>query len=320
MVRKLFFAVLGLPFLAAGAHADSIHLSHFGEVMQSVPWAVALEQKLFQKNGVDVTDVISSRGGGTTIRNMLAGGLGFGQSSAGATISAIKSGLPVKIVGVDSDSVADTLWVVTKASPLKTIKDMKGKKFGTTTPGALTYVLGELLLKSNGLDYKDVTPVPVGTGAGLAALDSGAVDATYEYEPLYSRDEGKYRVLGRVSDVKPHVITLFVVATQEMIDKQPDKLRGILMAHKQAVEFINAHPKEAAKVAAKRMVGVNEDVMERAVARMVPAKYWTEGGFDPAAVEALQEVLQVTGATKGPVDLKAMSDERFLPAGLARLK
>ena len=305
---------------AAGAHANSIHLSHFGEVMQSVPWAVALEQKLFQKNGVDVTDVISSRGGGTTIRNMLAGGLGFGQSSAGATISAIKSGLPVKIVGVDSDSVADTLWVVTKASPLRTIKDIKGKKFGTTTPGALTYVLGELLLKSNGLDYKDVTAVPVGTGAGLAALDSGAVDTTYEYEPLYSRDEGKYRVLGRVSDVKPHVITLFMVATQDMIDKQPDKLRGILMAHKQAVAFINSHPKEAAKVAAKRMVGVDAAVMERAVARMVPAKYWTEGGFDPKAVEALQEVLQLTGATKGPVDLKAMTDERFLPAGLEHLK
>ena len=26
------------------------YLSHYGEVMQSVPWAVALEQKLFQKN------------------------------------------------------------------------------------------------------------------------------------------------------------------------------------------------------------------------------------------------------------------------------
>jgi len=320
MVRRLIYAIFALPLFCVGAQADSIHLSHFGEVMQSVPWAVALEEKLFQKNGVDVTDVISSGGGGTTIRNMLAGGLGFGQSAAGATISAIKSGLPVKIVGVDSDSVADTLWVVTKASPLQTIKDVKGKKFGTTTPGALTYVLGELLLKNSGLSYKDVTPVPVGTGAGLAALDSGAIDATYEYEPLYTRDEGKYRVLGRVADVKPHVITLFMVATQDMIDKQPDKLRGILLAHKQAVDLINTHPKAAAKSAAKRMVGVDEAVVERAVARLAAAKYWTEGGFDPAAVESLQEVLQATGATKGPVDLKAMTDERFLPAGLPRLK
>jgi NitT/TauT family transport system substrate-binding protein len=320
MMRGLLYGVVGLLLLCGGAQAESIHLSHFGEVMQSVPYAVALEQKLFQKNGVDVTDVISSHGGGTTIRNMLAGGLGLGQSSAGATVTAIKAGLPVKIVGVDCDSIADILWIVKKDSPLKTIKDIKGKKFGTTHPGALTYVLGELLLKENGLDYKDVTPVPVGTGAGLAALDHGAVDATYEYEPLFSRDVGKYRVLARVSDVVPRVTTLFLVATQDMIDKQPDKLRAIMLTHKQAVDYIYAHPKEAADLAAKRMVGVDKAVVERAVAELAKVKYWSEGGFNPAAMDALQKVLQLTGATKGPVDFKAMSDERFLPAGLPHLK
>jgi NitT/TauT family transport system substrate-binding protein len=320
MMRGLLYAVVGLLLLCGGARAESIHISHFGEVMQSVPWAVALEQKLFQKNGADVTDVISSQGGGTTIRNMLAGGLGFGQSAAGATVTAINAGLPVKIVGVDCDSIADILWVVPKDSPLKTIKDIKGKKFGTTHPGALTYVLGQVLLKENGLDYKDVTPVPVGTGAGLAALDHGAVDATYEYEPLFSRDEGKYRVLARVSDVMPKVTTLFMVATQDMIDKQPDKLRAILLTHKQAVDYIYAHPQEAADLAAKRMVGVDKTVVEHAVAALAQAKYWSDGGFDPAAMAALQKVLQLTGETKGPVDFKAMADERFLPPDVPKLK
>jgi NitT/TauT family transport system substrate-binding protein len=320
MLRGFLCGLFGLLLLGAGARADSIHLSHFGEVMQSVPWAVALEQKLFQKNGAEVTDVISSQGGGTTIRNMLAGGLGFGQSSAGATVTAIKSGLPVKIVGVDCDSVADILWVVKKDSPIKTVKDLKGKKFGTTKPGALTYVLGDVLLKANGLDYKDLTPVPVGTGAGLAALDHDAVDATYEYEPLFSRDEGKYRVLARVSDVMPHVTTLFLVATQEMIDKQPDKLRGIMAAHKQAVEYIYAHPEEAAALAAKRMIGVDPAVVERATAALAKAKYFSDGGFDATAMDNLQKVLLLTGEVKEPVDFKAISDERFLPAGVSRLK
>ena len=320
MMRGLLCGLVGLLFLGAGARAESIHLSHFGEVMQSVPWAVALEQKLFQKNGADVTEVISSQGGGTTIRNMLAGGLGFGQSSAGATVTAIKAGLPVKIVGVDCDSVADILWVVKKDSPIKTVKDLKGKKFGTTHPGALTYVLGDVLLKANGLDYKDVTAVPVGTGAGLAALDHDAVDATYEYEPLFSRDEGKYRVLARVSDVMPHVTTLFMVATKDMIDKQPDKLRAIMLTHKQAVDYIYAHPKEAADLAASRMVGVDKAVVERAVAGLAKAKYWSEGGFDPTAMSQLGKVLLLTGEVKEPVDFKSISDERFLPPGAPRLK
>jgi NitT/TauT family transport system substrate-binding protein len=321
MLWRAFVIVLGVASLSLGAaaRAESIHLSHFGEVMQSIPWAVALEQKLFEKNGADVTDVISSQGGGTTIRNMLAGGLGFGASAAGAAITAIQSGLPVKIVGVDNDSLADILWVVPKTSSLNTIKDIKGKKFGTTTPGALTYVLGELLLKKNGLSYGDVTPVPVGTGAGLAALDSGAVDTTYEYEPLFSRDEGKYRVLARVADIVPRVAILLMVASQDMIDKQPDKLRAILLTHKQAVDYVYAHPKEAADVAAKRMVGVDQGVVERAVARLAPEKYWSQGGFDPEAVSQLQQLLQATGEVKGPIDFKAITDQRFLPAGVQHL-
>jgi NitT/TauT family transport system substrate-binding protein len=319
-MRKVFCSLLGVLLLSCGARAESIHLSHFGEVMQSVPYAVALEMKLFQKNGVDISDVISSHGGGTTIRNMLAGGFGFGQSSAGATVTAIKSGLPVKIIGIDCDSIADILWVVKKDSPLKSLKDVKGKKFGTTRPGALTYVLGELLLKNDGLSYKDVTPVPLGTGAGLAALDSGSVDTTYEYEPLFSRDEGKYRVLARVSDVTPRVTTLFMVATQDAIDKHPDQLRGIVMARKQAIDYIYAHPKEAADLAAKRMVGVDKAAIESAVDKLVKAKYWTDGGFDPEAMKQLQNVLQMTGVTKEPVDFKAMTDERFLPKGAGHLK
>jgi len=317
---RVFLAVLALLSLGHGARADSIHLSHFGEVMQSVPWAIALEQKLFQKHGVDVTDVISSQGGGTTIRNMLAGGLGFSASAAGAAVTAIQSGMPVKVVGVDNDSVADILWVVPRDSPLKTIKDVKGKKFGTTTPGALTYVLGQMLLKKNGLDYSDLTPVPVGTGAGLAAVDHGAVDTTYEYEPLFSRDEGKYRVLARVADIMPHVAIVLLVATQDMIDKQPDKLRAIIGARHEAVDFLYAHPKEAADLAAKRMVGVDQAVVERAVAGLVKDKYWSEGGFDPKAVDALKQLLQLTGEIKGPLDLKAMADQRFLTAGVPRLE
>ena len=226
----------------------------------------------------------------------------------------------MKIIGVDCDSIADILWIVKKDSPLKTIKDVKGKKFGTTHPGALTWVLGELLLKENGLSYKDVTPVPVGTGAGLAALDHDAVDATYEYEPLFSRDEGKYRVLARVSDVVPRVVTLFLVATQDMIDKQPDKLRAIMLTHKQAVDYIYAHPKEAADLAAKRMVGVDKAVVEHAVAASGQGQILVGRQLQPAAMDALQKVLQLTGETKGPVDFKAMTDERFLPAGVAHLK
>jgi len=319
MFRK-FALALACLLICPGARADAIHLSHYGEVMPTVPWAIALAQHLFQKNGVNVTDVISSQGGGTTIRNMLAGGLGFGEVSAGATVSGITAGLPVKIIGVGVDSADDNTWVVPRQSPYRSFRDLRGRNLGITGRGGVTYVYAELLLKKNGMTLHDVNGVPVGTGAGIAALDAGKLDATYEYEPLFSRDESKYRVIANIGDVFPRIATLFLVATQDMIDRHPDQLRAIMLTHKQAVDFILAHPKEAADLARPYMVGADQAVLERAVARMVGFRFWSEGGFNNAALANLVEVLNLTGEAKGKVDFKAMTDNRFLPPGAAPLQ
>ncbi len=320
MLRKLALAIAGVLLLCPAARADSIHLSHYGEVMPTVPWAVALSRHMFQKNGVDVTDVIGSQGGGTTIRNMLAGGIGFGEVSAGATVTGIRAGLPVKIVGIGIASANDNGWVVPKASPIHGIKDLKGKTMGITSPGGITTVYATMLLEKNGLSFKDVNGVPVGTGAGIAALDAGKLDSTYEYEPLFSRDEAKYRVIANVGDVFPRLVNLFLVATQDLIDHHPDQLRAIMLTHKEAVDFIYAHPKEAADLAAPYMVGVSQEVVERAVARLVKFHFWSEGGFDQMALDNLQQVLLATGDIKSKVDFKPMVDNRFLPPGTKPLE
>jgi NitT/TauT family transport system substrate-binding protein len=77
MMRRVLALVSAALLGYSSAPAAEIHLSHFGQVMVSVPWIIALEQDLFRKNGVDVTDIITSQGGGTTLRNMLAGGVPF---------------------------------------------------------------------------------------------------------------------------------------------------------------------------------------------------------------------------------------------------
>jgi NitT/TauT family transport system substrate-binding protein len=187
-----------------------------------------------------------------------------------------------------------------------------GKKVGATSPGSLTTTFCELLLKHNGLDVKQVTLVPLGVGAAVAALNSGAVDTSYMYEPLQSRFGDKYRPIAKASDVLPKVAPLALVASQEFIDKQPDKLRAILSAHKQAVDFIYANPKEAARVALKRMVNVDEPALQRAVERMVQAQYWSAGSLDAEVVEGTRKLLESTGDIKPGYDLSKVIDASFL--------
>jgi NitT/TauT family transport system substrate-binding protein len=311
-MRQLF-AIACAAVFAWPAAADEIHVSHFGQVMLSVPWIIALEQDLFGKNGPEVTDVISSQGGGTTLRNMLAGGVPFADAAMGATVTGFAAGLPVKIIGASSVNAADNDWVVPAGSRVQSLRDVIGGKFGTTTPGGLTRVYGEMMLRHYGIDPSQVTQVPLGVGAAVAALNSGAVDTAYMYEPLQSKYGGKYRAIARVSDVLPHVISNVLVASQDFIDSKPDKLRALMRTHKQAVDFVYAHPKEAAQQALKRMVNIDLPALEHALERMVAAKHYSDGSIEPQALAGSRQLLIATGDINESYDFEKIIDRRFIP-------
>src|SRR5919198_528109 len=59
--------------LAPGAEADTITVTHWGAAFYGAPYAVAMEKGYFKSRGVDVTGVLTSTGGGTSVRNTLAG-------------------------------------------------------------------------------------------------------------------------------------------------------------------------------------------------------------------------------------------------------
>jgi NitT/TauT family transport system substrate-binding protein len=313
MLRYLFAAACAAVIGCSSAAAEEIHVSHFGQVMASVPWIIALEQDLFRKNGVEITDVISSQGGGTTLRNMLAGGVPFADTAIGASVSGFSAGLPIKIIGATTNNAADNDWVVPAGSRVKSLRDIIGGKFGTTTPGGLTRVYGEMLLRHDSIDPWQVTQVPLGVGAAVAALNSGAVDTAYMYEPLQSKFGNKYRVIARVSDVLPHVISNVLAASQEFVDRQPDKLRAIMLVHKQAVDFVYAHPKEAAQQSLKRMVNVDLPSLERALDRMVKAQYYSDGNIDAEGLAGSRKLLMATGDIEEGYDFEKVIDRRFIP-------
>src|SRR5690242_7313241 len=108
-MRALFAAVSAalLATVAVPATADEISVTHWGALMYGTPYAVAMEKGLFKQAGVDVTGILTSQGGGTTMRNVLSGGLPYGEVALSAVIAAINEGIDVKIVNSGVRSVAD---------------------------------------------------------------------------------------------------------------------------------------------------------------------------------------------------------------------
>jgi NitT/TauT family transport system substrate-binding protein len=114
--------VLGLAATIAAwklppARAETITVTHWGGQFYGMPYAVAMEKGFFKKNGVDVTGILTAAGGGTAVRNTLAGGIPFGEVSLAAAVLAINSGQKLIIIGAGTQSVADQMWVVKGFNP-----------------------------------------------------------------------------------------------------------------------------------------------------------------------------------------------------------
>src|SRR4029077_10040556 len=100
MAKANALARIGLIGLAASiiawsapaARAETITVTHWGGQFYGVPYAVAMDKGFFKKNGVDVTGILTAAGGGTAVRNTLAGGIPFGEVSLAAAVQAINSG------------------------------------------------------------------------------------------------------------------------------------------------------------------------------------------------------------------------------------
>src|ERR1043165_3626326 len=198
-MRKLLCSLLGAAFCigVSMSDAEEIAVGNYGVSANGMPFGVALVKGYFKEEGLTVTGLISSAGGGTSLRNMLAGGgVPYGEVNPGVVVSAILQGADLKIVSDNVLTVAEFVWAVKSDSPIKTIKDIKGKKIGYTNPRSTSQCLSGMLLQAAGYKPDDAELVKTGGfGEGIAALDSGQVDIVPITEPLWSKFKNKYRAV-----------------------------------------------------------------------------------------------------------------------------
>ncbi len=71
-------------------------------------------------------------------------------------------------------------------SPIKSIKDLKGKKVSVGAPGSGGEIDARMLLSYYGITYKDIKPFFLPEKEAVAALKSGTIDAMIATHPLRS--------------------------------------------------------------------------------------------------------------------------------------
>jgi NitT/TauT family transport system substrate-binding protein len=309
----------------APAQAQQIAVGNFGVAANGMPFAVALEKGYFKEEGIDVTGIITSAGGGTSLRNMIAGGVPYGEVNPGVVIAAIQQGADLKIISDNALTVAEFVWAVKPDSPIKTIKDFKGKKIGYTNPRSTSQALAQMLITKAGLKLDEAEIVRTGGfGEGVAALETGMIDVAPIPEPLWSKFKDKYRAVVTASEALPPLDNVVGVTTANMAAEKGDFIRAVIRARRRAVDFMHKNPDEAGDIVAKHY-NLEPEVARSAVRNLTSSRtdgvpYWGPGQIHMDGLKRMVELQRGLGTIKGEVDFNKIIDTQFLPDDLKALK
>lgn len=164
---------LPMPAIAQGAAHIKMTLPWLPQGSQFFPF-VARNRGYWKKRGLDV-DIVRGFGSGAAIQTIAQNQCQAGIIAAPTVILSAAQGLETRVYGIAGyDS---TMGILTEAdSPIKTLKDLEGRKLGSTLTSAEVPFI-EPYLKDSGVDLGKVTRVSLQANVLESSLLNKQVDA-----------------------------------------------------------------------------------------------------------------------------------------------
>ncbi|MCR5273660.1 MAG: ABC transporter substrate-binding protein [Lachnospiraceae bacterium] len=225
----------------------------------------AIEKGLYEAEGVrfDITDYESND---TTLSLISRGDIEVADGDPSTYIPTIQNGVPAKLVG-NMWRYQGCFWLIAN-NDIQSFEDLKGKTIGTAGASGGMKLSVLKMLEANGISEDEVTLVANGVYQdAYASLTSGEVDATIIHNPYASlaEAEGTGHALGRAWDYIPDYYTGTIIASDEIIENDPDRLQKFLTAYYKVHEEVkNEYFDEFVTWAAEYM-NSDEEVMRKAI-------------------------------------------------------
>jgi NitT/TauT family transport system substrate-binding protein len=186
MKRRMAVLLMILILMVAGnaLSEEKVKIGYQGIIM-SLPTFVAAEKGLFEQEGLKV-ELIPFESGTLLISALIAGRIDASCCSAIMPFWFAEQNTPDQFkifLGYGIPSRKNRSWVVIvkKDSPLKDLRDLKGKRVGTH-PGATSVELARAIIRTQtdpeGIVFQEVPPSII-----ISALAAGQIDAFFAPEP-----------------------------------------------------------------------------------------------------------------------------------------
>jgi NitT/TauT family transport system substrate-binding protein len=311
-MKKCFFLATLLAYCLIGlAEAQERLRVGLGSIsLQSGLVHIAKDRGLFAKYGL-VVESVYIPGGSTNVQVLVSGSLDLSQLSGAPGVAANLEGADlVYVLGL-----LDKLNYQLATRPeIKSVEQLKGKKFGVSRFGSSADFGMRALLKRLGVDpVKEATILQIGDEpARIAAITSGNIDGTVVNAPFAM--EAERLKLNIVADSVKMNITFFntgLLGTKRFMEKQEAKLMNFLRAYLEAIKVLKTEKEYSVKALAQftrvqnlKAIGEGYDYFNN---QLQPVPY--------PSVEAMQAVvaqIAETNARARGVDARNYVSDRYL--------
>jgi ABC-type nitrate/sulfonate/bicarbonate transport system substrate-binding protein len=259
---RIFLSLLLLVALIAGAYifwlkntdsvpapGNEIITIACSSVTDTALVQIAYQKGYFLQEGLDAVLQLRTHGK-AALEDMLAGRSDIATVAETPVMFSIMKGQQISIIATIQSSNKNNAIIARRDFGIQTLQDLRGRKVAVTL-GTTADFFFHAYLAAHGISNIDIKTVNLKPENMPDAIANGDIDAVATFNPYISLIRNKLGAKAILfSDTDIHTQTFNLVATQEYIRNNPDKIRRLLEALKKAELYVNANPSDARQIIA----------------------------------------------------------------------
>ncbi|MFC8517072.1 ABC transporter substrate-binding protein [Streptomyces sp. NPDC057257] len=274
-------------------------------IVDVAPLYLGEKKGFYEKQGLKLSPTLAS-GGAAIVPAVASGQYQFGFSNVFSLMVAQTNGVSLKAIsngaastGVQGKDFGAT--VVKKDSPIKTMKDLEGKKVAVNTLKNINELAVRESVTKAGGDPDKVKFVELPFDQMPAALDKGQVDAAMAVEPALTtmKEQGAQEIASPLVDMASKLTVAMYFTSTQYAQKNPEIVKKFQKATAESLAYADAHPDEV-----RQIVTTYTQVPASVLAKVTLPKWPAEA--NRASIETQAKLGEQYGFFKKSPDLDAL--------------
>ncbi len=321
-VRGIASALLLFAAVSTASAADPIKLRvasvSVPPSMHTLYMQVAHEEGIYRRNGLLVDGIIQLTSGPLVTQALTANQVDVADTDAEGVLNAAAAGFPLLAVSAPAQHLS---YLIMVQPEIKSLRDLAGKPFAISRPGALSQYLMFPALDREGIARTAVSWIPIGgpSERRLALVNDRVKGALLHLDyALVAQRDSKVVALDRVARTNPDYPHEVLVVRKELVAKQPEVVVAVTRAIIEACRFMVTNRARTIEIY-KKYTGETDTALANAAydALLGMHGYGVNGGMTRQGLEVVARLAAESGAKSIPVE--AWADLRFQEEALRQI-